>query len=156
MSDRRLTASAHRTRPGFTAGEIAGVLAMMAILVTIAAPSFRSLQSRYVLGGAAKSLAGDLRYAQQLSVTQQQPYGVRIDPPSRSYTVVQLGSPEATVKSVTLDQSVAVDSPTGLDDDEVSFNSAGAPSNSGDVVLVHAGGTIATVSVRPSGFVTAQ
>lgn len=137
-------------------GEIVGVLAVMAVIVTIAAPSFAGLQARYVLGGAAKELASDLRYAQQRSVTEQQPHELRIDVANRSYAVVRLGSPEATVKSATFDPAVTVDSPTGLNDDRVSFNSSGAPSNSGDVVLLHSAGTIATVSVRPSGFVTVQ
>lgn len=144
------------TRPGYTVGEVIGVLAVMAVVVTIAAPSFGNLQARYVLGGAAKELASDLRYAQQRSVTEQQPHELRLDVAGRSYAVVRLGSPESTVKSATFDAAVTVDSPTGLNADRVSFNSAGAPSNSGDVVLIHSGGTIATVSVRPSGFVTVQ
>jgi type IV fimbrial biogenesis protein FimT len=143
-------------RPAFTMGEILAVLAVMAVIVTIAAPSFSGLQARYVLGGAAKDLAGDLRYTQQRSVTEQQPYELRIDTVARNYSVVRLGSPETTVKSTTFDAAVTVDSPTGLNANRVSFNSSGAPSNSGDVVLIHSGGTIATVSVRPSGFVTVQ
>ncbi len=143
-------------RPGYSMGEIAGVMAILAVLITITAPSFAGLRARYVLGGAAKDLAGDMRYAQQRAVTEQVNHELRIDAAAGSYTVVRLGSPESTVKSVTFDQAVTVDSPTGLNADRVSFNSSGAPSNSGDVVLVHGSGSIATVSVRPSGFVTVQ
>lgn len=146
----------NKAKPGFTAGEIAGVVAVVAIIAAISAPSFKALQARYVLGGAAKDLAAELRYAQQRSVTEQQPHELRITTASRSYVLVRLGSPEATVKSGTLDQAITISAPTGLTNDRVSFNAAGAPSNSGDVVLVHSGGTIATVSVRPSGFVTVQ
>ncbi len=137
-------------------GEIAGVMAILAVLITITAPSFANLKARYVLGGAAKDLAGDLRYAQQRSVTEQVSHELRIDAAAGSYVLVRLGSPEATVKSATFDPTVTVGSPTGLNADRVSFNSSGAPSNSGDVVLVHSNGSIATVSVRPSGFVTVR
>lgn len=144
------------TRPGYTVGEVIGVLAVMAVIVTIAAPSFSNLKARYTLGGAAKQLATDLRYAQQRSVTEQRSHELRITTATRSYTVVRTGSPEVTVKSVTLDPAVTIGAPTGLTANRVSFNASGAPSNSGDVVLIHSGGTVTTVSVRPSGFVRVQ
>ena len=152
----RLQPKTYNLKPAFTLGEILAVVAVMAVIVTIAAPSFNYLKARYTLTGAASVLAADLRYTQQRSVTEQKPYELRLVPATRSYTIVRLGSPEVVDKSVTLDSAITISSPTGLIENKVSFNSTGAPSSNGDIVLNHSSGYITTVSVRPSGFVTVQ
>jgi prepilin-type N-terminal cleavage/methylation domain-containing protein len=142
-------------RPGFTFGELVAVIAVMAIMATIAAPSFKYLVAKYTLNGAANLLSADLRYTQQRSVTEQKLYELRIVPATRSYSVVNLVA-SSTIKAVTLDPAITISSPTGLASNRVNFNASGAPSSNGDVILSHASGYTSTVSVRPSGFVTVQ
>lgn len=145
--------STARIRPGLTAPEIATVVAVIGILLLVSVPTFSSLRARYQVGGAAKLLSSDLRYAQQRSVTEQAAYGLRLSPALGSYEVFRVGPPETLDRLVTLDPLVSIVSPTGLANDTVTFNAAGAPSASGDVTLRHANGTTVTVSVRPSGYI---
>lgn len=143
-------------RPAFSIAEIVAVVAVLAIILTISFPTFNSLRARYILGGDAKLLAADLRYTQQLSVTEQTLYELRLTPLSRSYEIVKLGSPEVIHKTVTLDNSVTIVNPTGLTDNLVNFNASGAPSVNGDIILEQTEGYAVTVSIRPSGFIKVQ
>lgn len=146
----------YSARPAFTIAETIAVIAVLAIIITISLPSFNQLRARYILGGDAKLLAADLRYTQQLSVTEQTPYELRLEPVNRTYAVVRLAVPETIIKTVTLDESVTINAPTGLVNDRVNFNAAGAPSGSGDIILTQTSGYLVTVSVRPSGFIKVQ
>lgn len=146
----------HYHRSGFTAAEVVAVVAVLAIIITVSFPSFNSLRARYILGGDAKLLAADLRYTQQLSVTEQTPYELRLEPVNHSYTIVKLGTPEVIHKTITMDNSVTIVDPTGLTNNQVNFNAAGAPSVNGDIILEQTDGYTATISVRPSGFIKVQ
>lgn len=132
------------------------MIAVMGIILAISMPTFSYLRSKYILGGASKVLASDLRYTQQHSVTEQTPYELRLNPSTLTYQIVRLGSPEFINKTVTLDNSITIVSPTGLTENKVSFNSSGAPSASGDIILEHNSGYTAIITVRPSGFITVQ
>lgn len=58
---------------GLTLLELLLVLAMMAVLTSLAAPSFRSLWLQHSVGSAAEALLGDLRYARSESLKRARP-----------------------------------------------------------------------------------
>lgn len=58
---------------GLTLLELLLVLAMMAVLTSLAAPSFRSLWVKHSVGLAAEALLGDLRYARSESLKRARP-----------------------------------------------------------------------------------
>lgn len=140
---------------GFTLVEILVVLAVLMIIFGVTLVSFRAFSSQIKLNGSAKELIDNLRYAQQLSVTEQIDYGIVFSTTTeQKYEIVKhQNDSTSTVKKIELDQEINFKSISPLEKNEIRFNSYGAVRESGDIVLENEKNETIIIKVRPSGFI---
>ncbi|MBU1148865.1 GspH/FimT family pseudopilin [Patescibacteria group bacterium] len=143
---------------GFSLVEILIVLSIAIVLVLIGIPTTRQLIPSFELTSSTREIASQLRYAAQQAVTEQVNYLVKFDTVNDQYSLYRIPDPgqpevEEYIETKDLANSVDFQSITGLTDNEVRFNSAGAPSDSGQIVLENSQAKTKTVDIRPSGYV---
>lgn len=140
-------------KKGFTLTEILIIIGIIAVLVGIGIPVFRSYQPTLQLNGAVRNLVSDLRYTQQLAVTQQLEHCVRFFSEDKKYKIIQCQNPEAEeiLKTISVQEinSITV---TDFSNNEARYNPYGAVKKDGTVIL-EVNGKTKTIKVRPSGFV---
>ena len=74
--------------PGFSLMELIVIMCVAAIITTIAIPVFRQYEPSIKLRADAQQLTADLRYIQQLTITQQKIHYLEVDIPNRRYSLV--------------------------------------------------------------------
>ena len=134
---------------------IAGI-AIIALIIGISLPYIRNYQIDSKLSAEARELSGNLRHAQQLSVTNQTVHGVEFDISNDSYFVKKYGGSTTTVKGVVLDPSVSLEEVNGLSDNRVKFNFYGGVDNAGEVILNNINNSTSTIRIKPSGYVEVE
>lgn len=140
----------------FTILEILVVLAVAAIAVGTSWVSFKMLQPSIALRSAARTITVDLRYVQQLSVTEQVDYGIRFSSTTSQYSLLRYATTSQEFLTKSLPEGVAFQEITGFTDNEVVFNPYGAVREAGIISLVNTKQATQTIEVRPSGFVKIQ
>ena len=128
----------------------AGIIALLSAAVL---PYILKYQPNLKLNGAARDLATDLRYAQQMTITEQVEYLVQLDLISDSYRIQKVDIATTTLKTVIFPTEVNYQQVTDLTENQVVFNSYGAVRESGQIVLVNTNGKTATINVKPSGYI---
>lgn len=142
-----------KNKSGFTLIELATVLAIIGVLIAVGLPVYRRVSPNIDLSGASRDIASDLRYAQQLTVSEQIIYAVRFNVVQKKYSVIKL-SDGAIIKTKTLSDSVSIQSISpGLTDQTVTFNVTGGVATSGDIFLVNTNNRTVKIEVKPSGYV---
>ena len=127
-----------------------GIIALMA---TISIPYIRQYQPNLKLNATARDLTADLRYAQQLTVTEQVVYLVDFDLDNDSYQILKSGVATTTVKTVEFDSDISFQQIINLSDNQVIFNFYGGVSEAGQIILVNTNGKTVTINVKPSGYI---
>lgn len=108
-----MNAPSASTSAGFTLTELLIVIAIAAILLTIAVPSFQPLFAKLRLEGAANELNADLQYARSQAVADNR--NVTFSTTSTStYSIVGSQTTPVTYKTVTLPSGVSVNSGTSV------------------------------------------
>ena len=146
---------------GFSLAEILVVLAVVVILLLIGIPTTRMMIPSIELTSTSRQISSELRYAAQLAVTEQVNYLVKFDLVANQYSLYRLPDPEHPeteefVELKELPDSISFQSISGLTDNEVRFNSAGAPSDSGQVVIINTSNNSKIIDIRPSGYVRTE
>lgn len=127
--------------------------AIIALISTISLPYIKKYQTNLKLSSAAKNLTSDLRYAQQITVTEQVVHKVVMDEENDSYRILRLGTSTTTVKTVNFEDEISFDQITGLSSNEVVFNSYGGVSQAGQITLANAASQTAVINIKPSGYI---
>jgi Tfp pilus assembly protein FimT len=133
--------------------EVLGVLGIFLLIALISIPYIKKYQPNLKLNGVAKEFVSDLRYAQQLTVTEQAVHIVDIDLIENKYEILKLGTATTTVKSVNIDPEIFFFNVSGLSDNQVRFNSYGAVREAGDITLININNKTVIVEIKPSGHV---
>jgi Tfp pilus assembly major pilin PilA len=128
-------------------------LSIVAILTTITIPYIKKYQPNLKLHATARDLTSDIRYTQQLTVTEQKVHLVAFDLAHDSYTILRIDAATTTVKSVSLDPDINFKEVTDLTDDQIVFNFYGGVSQAGRVVLTNINDITAVINIKPSGYV---
>lgn len=128
-------------------------LGVIALLSTITIPYLKKYQPNLKLNATARDITADLRYAQQLTVTEQTVHKVKFNLATNNYQILKISTATSTIKNVNLDPQVSFQQITGLINNEVTFNYYGGVSQAGQIILVNTNGTIATINVKPSGYI---
>ncbi len=137
---------------GFTLIEFLIVIGIIVILAGISIPTFRSFQPGLQLSGAIRDLVTNLRYAQQLTVTEQVEYCVQFFEAEKKYQIIQCDQDQPLLEKL-LPSEIKILTISGLSNNKVEFNPYGAVKESGAVTLENTKNKTKTVEVRPSGFI---
>ena len=139
---------------GFGLIEILIAVAIVAIITGIGFVSFKNIFPVLELKGMTRELITDLRYAQQLAVTQQINHGVHIFLTEGKYEIVKYGATQEILKQKFLPSEIDFLQVNGFTNDEVKFNAYGAAKEEGTIIIVATGNnSTTTIEVSPSGFV---
>lgn len=128
-------------------------LSIIALLSTITIPYIRKYQPNLKLQATARDLTTDIRYAQQLTVTEQKVHLISFDEARNKYQILKIDTATTTIKSVNLDSEVSFKEITGLIDNQIIFNFYGGVSQSGQIILTNINNATAVINIKPSGYV---
>ena len=138
--------------PGFTLAEILISVAIILLLMGISLALLKSLQPSLQLSGSIRDLITDLRYAQQITITEQIKYCVKLFLDEKKYQIRRCATGQVIVEKF-LGGGIQAMTASGFSDNEIEFNPYGAAKQSGQITLENTNGQIKTIEVRPSGFV---
>lgn len=138
---------------GVALTELLILITVLAILIGLGIVAFRNYQPSLQLSGVSRDLASDLRYAQQLALTEQIKHGIRFATTTDEYQIIRYGEVEEVLQEKQLPQEVSFSEITGLDNDQAIFNPYGAVRQAGTVTLINTQAATTTIDIRPSGFV---
>ncbi len=139
--------------PGTMILNVLFAIAIIAILSAISIPRFKMFEKNLQLSSTARNLVSDLRYAQQLTISEQIPHIVHFDNLNNAYQILKIDTSTTTIKVVNLVSGISFSSITGFTNNDVKFNSYGGVSESGTIILTNTEGNIKTINVKPSGYV---
>lgn len=142
-----------KIKRGFSLIEILIIISLVSIMVGISWTALRFLQPSWRLSSLVRDLVTDLRFTQQLAVTEQLNYGVYFSTSTREYQIIKYGTTSQIILTKTLPEGIEFQEITGFIENEAIFNPYGAVKAEGSVSLINEKAEIKTVEVRPSGFV---
>lgn len=137
---------------GFTLIEIIAVLAIFGLLTLISLPVYKQIKPNLTLNAEARDLVSNLKYAQQLSVTEQVNYAVVFNQALNQYAIIN-NVTGATVKTKILNNLISIQSIDDLTDNKAVFNVTGAAVENGSVIITNINNSTFTISIKPSGYV---
>ena len=143
------------SQPGFSLMELLIVISIIGIISLIGLPVYKSITPNIALNSSVRDMASDLRYAQQLAVTEQKIYSVRFNILDNNYYIFQADS-GAVIKSRNINSQVKINSITGLSSSTASFTVTGASLESGNISMMNKNGKINAIEIKPSGYVKIQ
>ncbi len=137
---------------GITLIELLIILGVIAALVLISLPVYRSFQPTLQLGGAARELVTDLRYIQQLAVTEQSEHCLKFFPAENKYQLLRCEATDYLEEKI-LPEEISTTTISEFTNDEIRYNPYGAVKESGSITLENTDNKIKNILVKPSGFV---
>lgn len=137
---------------GFTLLEILTVIAIIGTLTLISMPIYRQIKPTLALSSVTRDIVSDLRYTQQLAVTEQNNYSVLFDQVFNQYTIIKTETNEI-IKEQNLNSGISIYSTSGFSTSTVTFNVTGAALESGTITIINSNNATTTISVKPSGYV---
>jgi len=142
---------------GFTLTEIIVVIAIFFILVTMSWVAFQRLQPSLQLGAVCSDLVSDLRYVQQLAISEQVNYGIDFSTTTNSYAIYRFATTTEQLSTKNLPAEISFCDLSGLTaNTQAIFNPYGAVLNAGSICLQNRNNQTKIVDIRPSGFVRVQ
>lgn len=129
---------------GFTLAEILVVVGVVAVIAALAVPYFGSMDGTQAVS-AARTLASDLEYAQNVAITVQEPVTVTFSDSGETYTLSNASGPliHPITKAAYTEDFRARDGLSDVDlvsasfggASSVTFDSLGTPDSAGTVTL---------------------
>lgn len=147
--------SSWKSGAGFTIFELLTVIALIVILAVIFYPNFKDYLQDQDLKNSTVAFIGNLKLAQQYTVTEQIKYAIKASLQSDNYTLVKKTEPEIITGNFTLGSNIYFSATGGLINNEAVFNPTGAVDFSGEIFLTHqTSGKRTKIYIKPSGYVT--
>ncbi len=137
---------------GFSIIELLTILGIIGIISLITIPLFINYQKTSKLKNEARLLATNLRLTQQLAITEQNVYYLKLSPASNKYQIIN-SKTESIIKEVNLNTEVSIETITGFTDDKIQFTATGGVIEIGSIVLTNTVNEISTLQIKPSGYV---
>jgi len=139
-------------KKAFTLMEILIVISIFGILFLISIPVFKSFQPTLQLNGVVRNLVSDLRYTQQLAVTEQFDYCLQFFS-TEKYQIIQCGGTQPVKEIFLPEEIIELIINPALSNNEIRYNPYGAVKESAAITLKNSKDKTKIVEVRPSGFV---
>ena len=139
-------------KDSFTLTELLVIIGIIGILTLISIPAFRLFQPTLQLSSLSRELVSDLRYAQQLTLTEQIEYCIKFFPLEKKYQLLQCEETTPLKEKVLPEENTDL-TVVGFTDNEVRYNPYGAVSEEGTITLKNSKNETKTILVKPSGFV---
>ncbi|MFH1582778.1 MAG: hypothetical protein ABIB72_00455 [Candidatus Falkowbacteria bacterium] len=156
ISKKKISNGVHKNHRGSMLMNILVVIGIIALLSTLAIPYLKKYQPNLKLNTTARDLTTDLRYAQQLTITEQKVYQVVFDLINDKYQIQRIDTATTTVKTVTFESEISIKQITDLTDNKIVFNYYGGVSRAGQIVLTNINNVDATINIKPSGYIQLQ
>lgn len=138
---------------GFTLIELIIIIVIVSLLGLIGVRSFVSYQEGVEGTGEAQELINDLRYAKQMSISEQIHYGIVFDFEDNSYELIKEEEERVVIKQKKLPERVNLKPVDQYS--EVRFTRFGAVFKSGEVILSDSSSS-RKIIIKPSGFINVQ
>jgi type IV fimbrial biogenesis protein FimT len=137
---------------GFSLTELLTVLAITAILIALAGPSYRMMLSRTEARSAATEIASELRMARQLAMAKRERLRVRFNRDQRTITLEQVDSGAVLDRYRYGNKGIAVEEPTA--GPEVLFHPSGRSATATTIAILDREGRRTVLTVSLTGRVT--
>jgi prepilin-type N-terminal cleavage/methylation domain-containing protein len=137
---------------GFTLLEVMTVLAIIGIISLISMPIYLQIRPTLTLNSETRDVVSDLRYAQQLAVTEQTNYSIELNQAQNKYTITNTET-STIVKDENIKTGISIQSISGFTTDTIIFNVTGAALESGSFTLANLNNATTTITIKPSGYV---
>lgn len=128
-------------------------LGIIALLSTVTIPYLKKYQPNLKLNATARDLTTDLRYAQQLTITEQKIYQVAFDLINNKYQIQKIDTATTTIKTVVLESEISLKQIADLTGNKVVFNYYGGVSQAGQIILTNINNVEAIINIKPSGYI---
>ncbi|MBI5733979.1 MAG: GspH/FimT family pseudopilin [Candidatus Kerfeldbacteria bacterium] len=143
-------------KPGFSLLELMVVMAVLVLLSILVIPSFSGRQQSANLRDEARALLNDLRLAQQLTVAEQKTHLVKLYSNPLKYQILKRDGGDTLISEHNLVSGISWQNLGGFPNNEVTYNTTGAVTQAGNIILTNTNSQTATVEVKPSGYVKLQ
>jgi Tfp pilus assembly protein FimT len=135
----------------FTILELILIIAILGIMVSVSLFAILNLIPSLKIDSASRDLITDLRYAQELALSQQIDYSVYFMTSTQEYKIIKKTSPQEEILTKKLPSGIYFKEIDFLNN-EVIFNLYGAVKEAGKVILENQNGKEVTIQISPSGF----
>jgi len=139
-------------RAGFTFIELTVSLMVIALISLISIPLLVNYQKTTKLRSEARVLATNLRLTQQLAITEQIIYNLKLFPGTASYQIIN-SETSAIIKNVDLDSEIIINQISNLTNNTVQFIPTGAAVETGSIDLTNSKNEISILRIKPSGYI---
>jgi len=127
-------------------------LGVIALISVVSLPLLLNYQKTTKLQSESRLLATNLRLTQQLAITEQNVYNLKLFPLTDLYQIINSETSEI-FKEITLDSEISINEINGFTDDTIQFTPTGSVLETGYVVLANTKNKTITIRVKPSGYV---
>lgn len=128
------------------------ILVVISIIIGITIPTYINLRPDIQLSEFSRGFVTDLRYAQQLTITEQIEYCAKFFLLEKKYQILQCNQ-DVVILEKEFPSEITDVSITGFSNNEIRFNPYGAVRESGSIILKNTKNNTKTIEVKPSGFV---
>ncbi|MGC9031569.1 MAG: pilus assembly FimT family protein [Minisyncoccia bacterium] len=136
---------------GFTTFELMISIFLIIILGSISFAAILKVFSTLKLESSVRDLLTDLRYAQELALSEQANFSVVFSTSTSSYTILKEETPIKEIITKKLPTEINF-TEINFPEQKVIFNIYGAVKDSGDIILEGKTGKQMKILVTPSGF----
>lgn len=136
---------------GFTILELMIAIGILIIITGTSLFAILSLIPTLKISSISRDLITDLRYAQELALSQQIDYSVYFITSTKEYKIIKKTSPQEEILTKKLPSEISfkeIDFPNN----EVIFNLYGGVKEAGKIILENQKGQENVIQVSPSGF----
>ena len=102
--------------------------------------------------GDARLMATNIRFAQQLAITEQNRHEIHFDTLNKNYLIINAHT-QQTIKTIHLDTEIDIAEINNLTDNKAVFIPSGGVIEAGDIVLINSKNQNIIVHIKPSGYV---